>query len=69
MGAYADAMRDSRTIRGGKCPGNIQQAISSDGSLGVTLGPHVSTSRELDASRYASIHICDYCRALFVPAK
>jgi hypothetical protein len=44
----------------GECPTRYRES-------GGRRLPHASTSRDIDASRFVPVHICDYCCALFVP--
>lgn len=47
-------------VTGGYCP--AQPLDTHD-----KLDPHVSTGRDVDASRFVGVYVCDYCRCLFVP--
>lgn len=52
-------------VTGGMCPA----AVRWHGSMPFQLGPHKSTAQDIDASRFVPVHICDRCRALFVPER
>lgn len=52
-------MPDKQEVTGGVCP-----AASTSSNVSLR---HRSTARDIDASRLVAVHICDRCKALFVP--
>ena len=55
-------------VKGGKC---VLVSVSRTTPGGTTFNDHashVSTSRDLDASRFVAVHVCDVCGCLFVPS-
>jgi len=55
------------TAKGGKCIIVSVRRTDPGGTTWQEHAPHVSTSRDLDASRFVSVHVCDVCGCLFVP--
>jgi hypothetical protein len=54
-------------VRGGSCPSRARVDEFPGSATRVRFAPHVSTGKDIDASRWCPAHICDHCRALFVP--
>jgi len=56
-----------KKVKGGKY---VLVSVSRTTPGGTTFSDHakhVSTSRDLDASRLVAVHVCDVCGCLFVP--
>ncbi len=56
-------------VSGGRC---ILVKVTKTDEGGTTWNEHarhVSTATDIDAGRFVSIHICDYCGCLFAPSK
>ncbi len=53
--------------KGGKCVAVSVRRTDPGGTTWQEHAPHVSTSRDLDASRFVAVHVCDVCGCLFVP--
>ena len=54
--------------KGGKCVVVSVRRTDPGGTTWQEHAPHVSTSRDLDASRRVAVHVCDVCGCLFVPS-
>ena len=55
------------SVKGGKCALTYVTRGKTGSTRWNEHAPHVSTGRDIDASRFAPVHICDVCGCLFVP--